>query len=125
MTALYMLVSGSCAILAGVSLTWAPLGVTIALCLLWGMAIIADSAQFSACVIELAEPTQVGTALTLQLGIGYLLSALTIYLVPVLVSAVSYTWAFAVVAPGPLVGAVLMLYLSTTPRGRAMNHGKG
>ena len=55
--------------------------------LLWGFFVVADSAQFSAMVAELAPPHAVGTALTLQTSLGFLLTMVTIQLVPVLVDA--------------------------------------
>ena len=72
--------------------------------LVWGFFVVADSAQFSAMVTELAPPHAVGTALTLQTSLGFLLTMVTIQLVPVLVDAVGWRLAFPVLALGPAAG---------------------
>ena len=79
-----MLVSGCCCVGAGMLYGgWPP--ALLLLCLVWGFAIVADSAQFSASITELADPAYVGTALTLQTCVGFLLTLFTIRLVPVFV----------------------------------------
>ncbi|NGM20118.1 MFS transporter [Roseomonas stagni] len=108
--ALAMLVSGACALLAGPATALGP-AVVLALALVWGFAVVADSAQFSACVVTLSPPDYVGTMLTVQTSLGFLLTALTIFLVPAAVGWLGWDWAFAVLAPGPLLGAVAMLKL--------------
>jgi len=70
----------------------------------WGFFVVADSAQFSTLVTELAPRHAVGTALTLQTSLGFLLTMVTIQLVPLLADLVTWRWAFAVLALGPLVG---------------------
>ena len=72
--------------------------------LLWGFFVVADSAQFSAMVTEAAPPHAVGTALTLQTSLGFLLTMVTIQLVPVLADAVGWRLAFVVLALGPAAG---------------------
>ncbi len=71
---------------------------------LWGFFVVADSAQFSAMVTEVAPRHAVGTALTLQTSLGFLLTLATIQLVPVLAASVGWAWAFAVLALGPGLG---------------------
>jgi len=83
--------------------------------LIWGVAIVADSAQFSAAVSELAEESYVGTALTLQTAIGFLLTTISIQLIPVVVDIVGWRWAFAPLAIGPAVGTLSMLRLRRLP----------
>jgi MFS family permease len=83
--------------------------------LIWGVAIVADSAQFSAAVSELAEESYVGTALTLQTAIGFLLTTISIQLVPIVVDAVGWQWAFAPLAIGPAVGIASMVRLRRLP----------
>jgi len=78
--------------------------IVVPLVMFWGMAVIADSAQFSALVTELAPGHAVGTALTLQTSLGFLLTAVTIQLVPIMVSAIGWRWAFAMLAAGPMFG---------------------
>ncbi len=83
LTALAMLLSGSCALVIGL-LRDAPLPVLLGVALVWGFWVVADSAQFSTVVTEVADQRYVGTALTLQLAVGFTLTVVTIYLVPVL-----------------------------------------
>jgi hypothetical protein len=72
------------------------------------MAVIADSAQFSALVTEEAPPHAVGTALTLQLSLGFLLTTVTIQLVPWIAGRSGWQWAFPVLALGPAAGIAAM-----------------
>jgi MFS family permease len=105
--ALCMLVSGTCAVLIGPG---AGLGaaVVLAIALVWGFAVVADSAQFSACIVQLSPPDYVGTMLTVQTSLGFLLTAVTIGLVPAAVGWLGWDWAFLVLAPGPFLGAWAM-----------------
>lgn len=82
-----------------------------ALVVVWGFSVIADSAQFSAAVSELADPQYVGTALTLQMGIGFSITMVTIWLVGAIESHAGWRPAFAILAAGPLVGVPAMLAL--------------
>ena len=86
----------------------APSPLVLALGLLWGFWVVADSAQFSTIVTEVAARDYVGTALTVQLAIGFVLTVFTIFLVPVVRDTAGWGWAFALLAPGPIVGAVAM-----------------
>jgi MFS family permease len=72
--------------------------------LAWGFFVVADSAQFSAMVTELAPAHAVGTALTLQTSLGFLLTMVTIQLVPLLVDAAGWRLAFPILALGPAAG---------------------
>ena len=83
----------------------------IALSLIWGVAIIADSAQFSASVAELSERSLVGTMLTMQTCLGFLLTLVSIQLVPLAVGWVGWQHAFAFLAIGPLLGILAMARL--------------
>jgi len=122
-TAAAMALSGACAVAIGLL---APLGaaVVLAVGLVWGVAVIADSAQFSTIVTELADPAYVGTALALQLAIGFTLTAATIWLVPLVEAAVGWRWAFAILAPGPALGIVAMLRLRAAPEAAAVAGGR-
>jgi MFS family permease len=95
--------SGSCAIAIGF-VFGDSFWIITPLAWLWGMAVIADSAQFSTLVTQSVPPHAVGTALTLQTSLGFLLTMVTIQLVPELVSRVGWQWAFAVLAIGPALG---------------------
>ena len=102
-----MAASGACALAIG-WLAAAPLPLVVAVGLLWGFAVVADSAQFSAVVTEVAPPHAVGTALTLQTALGFLLTTVTISAVPHLRAAGGWPLAFGVLAAGPALGIVAM-----------------
>jgi MFS family permease len=107
---LSLLCSGTAAVIVAL-LHAAPLGVMIAVCLFWGFWVVADSAQFSALVTEHADSCLVGSTLSLQLASGYLTTIVTLWLVPTLADAVSWTAAMTVLAAGPAVGLVAMVKL--------------
>ena len=109
-TAGMMAASGACAVLIGLLLE-APAWLVLLVGLVWGFTVVADSAQFSTLVTEHADQAYVGTALTMQLAVGFTLSVATIWLLPVFVDAVGWRWAFAFLAPGPALGVVSMLRL--------------
>ncbi len=123
-TALSMIVSGACCLAAGL-LFGGPVTLLTPFCLLWGFTIVADSAQFSACVTELAEQDYVGTALTLQTAIGFLLTTVTIQLVPVWEAWMGWRWAMAPLVFGPLLGTAAMLRLRRLPEARKLAGGRG
>jgi MFS family permease len=116
-----MAISGCCALLAG--LFFDHPGWLLALCLVWGFAVVADSAQFSAAVSELTDQRYVGTALTLQTSLGFLLTVLTIHLVPPLVAWWGWEKAFLVLAAGPAVGIWAMWRLRKMPEAFKMASG--
>lgn len=123
-TALMMAVSGTCALLIGF-LLGAPAWVVLIVGLVWGFTVVADSAQFSTMVTELADQAYVGTALTLQLAVGFTLTVATIWLVPLLVNAFGWGWAFALLAPGPALGVLAMLRLISLPEASRIAGGRG
>ncbi len=123
-TMVAMAVSGSCAL--GVGLLYgADWRLTTVLCLVWGVAVVADSAQFSSSVIELSDRAHVGTMLTTQTCVGFLLTLVTIHLVPLLVEAVGWRWAFAALAPGPFLGVAAMAVLRYRPEAARLAGGRG
>lgn len=98
-----MAVSGICALLIGLTfgrLFW----VVAAVAIVWGFFVVADSAQFSALVTEAVPPHAVGTALTLQTSLGFLLTMVSIQLIPPAEAAFGWRWAFAILALGPVFG---------------------
>ena len=107
--------SGSSALLVGL-VYGLSFWVVVPLVMFWGMAVIADSAQFSALLTELAPGHAVGTALTLQTSLGFLLTTVTIQLVPVVVNAIGWRWAFAMLAAGPIAGIAAMARLRRVRR---------
>lgn len=114
LTILSLLTSGGCALVAGL-LFGAPPALVVALCLLWGFAVVADSAQFSSSVMELADPALVGTMVTVQTCAGFLLTIVSIHLLPGVVAAAGWTAGFALLAVGPFLGALAMWRLRRHP----------
>jgi hypothetical protein len=119
-----MIVSGTACIGAGF-VFGGPLLVLVPFLLIWGFVIVADSAQFSAAVSELAEDSYVGSALTLQTAIGFLLTVGSIQVTPVIAGTVGWQWAFAPLVIGPFVGTVAMLWLRRLPEANALAGGRG
>jgi len=123
-TALMMAASAACAVLIGL-LFGAPSWVVLLVGLVWGFTAVADSPLFSTMVTELADQAYVGTAVALQLAIGFTLTVATIWLIPLLVEAVGWRWAFAVLAPGPVLGMIAMLRLKASPEAARIAGGRG
>ncbi|MEF8888100.1 MAG: MFS transporter [Haloarculaceae archaeon] len=123
-TSASMVVSGGACLGAGF-VFGAPPVVVVPFVLLWGFAVVADSAQFSAAVSELADDSYVGSALTLQTAVGFLLTLGSIQLTPLVAEWVGWQWAFAPLAVGPLVGTVAMLALRRRPEAKALAGGRG
>lgn len=126
LTVLAMLLSGGAALLLA-ALSWAGAGpaALLTVSVFWGFWIIADSAQFSTVVSEIADPAYTGTALTAQLALGFTLTALSIALVPVLAAAAGWPAVFAVLAAGPLLGAWAMTRLGRHPDAARIGGGRG
>ncbi len=120
LTSLAMVLSGAASLVIGATLG-APAWVPVAVGLAWGFWVVADSAQFSTIVTEVADQRYVGTALTLQLALGFSLTVVTIWLVPLVAEAASWRWAFVLLAPGPALGTWAMQrlrpLLSPSPTG--------
>ncbi len=122
-TSAAMAVSGACCLIAGFTFGRAAWPAT-AVCLVWGFAVVADSGQFSAGISELVPAERTGTALTLQTSLGFLLTLVTIRLVPTVERAVTWRWAFAFLAVGPAVGIWAMLRLRRLPAAVKMASGR-
>jgi MFS family permease len=119
-----MAVSGSCAAVIGLSFGAPPL-ITLAFGLVWGITVVADSAQFSVAITELGPPGTAGSALALQTAAGFLLTGVTITLVGLLSGPDALGWqlVFALLAAGPLVGIVAMGRLRARPEAARMANG--
>lgn len=107
-----MIVSGTCALIVG-HLLHAPLLLTGIVVLVWGFSVVADSAQFSAIVTEVAPKHAVGTALTLQTSLGFLLTAIAIPMTIAIHQRFGWAAAFSVLAVGPALGILSMLRLKS------------
>ena len=125
LTILAMAISGSCAVVIGFLFGAWPV-LLIALALVWGVTVVADSAQFSTAISELAPPGTAGSALTLQTASGFLLTAVTIWGVSLLDPADAGGWriAFALLALGPAVGIWAMWRLRQRPDATRMASGR-
>lgn len=107
-------VSGVCSATVGF-LFAGPAWPLVALCLVWGVAVVADSAQFSSSVMELSDPAHTGTMVTVQICAGFLLTLLALHLLPPLVDLVGWRYAFVFLVPGPIFGFVAMARLRAHP----------
>ena len=108
LTIISMFISAICSILIGFTFgqfIW----ITLIICIIWGMSVISDSAQFSAAVSEIAEVEYVGTALTFQMCIGFLITIFSINLIPIIQRIVGWEWVFTILAIGPILGIVFMV----------------
>lgn len=105
-----MTASGACA-----ATSWlifrAPAPVLAAFAVVWGIAVVADSAQLSALVAQYSPRDHVGTALTIQTCAGFLLTMASIRLIPIVAHAWGWQWAFLALAPGPVLGALALVGL--------------
>ena len=118
-----MAASGTCAAAMG-WLLGAPPALVIAVAVVWGITIIADSAQFSASIAELSDPESVGTMLTLQTCAGFLLTLVSIQLVAPVSDALGWTGAFKMLAIGPVLGCVAMARLRSSPDAARLAGGR-
>jgi MFS family permease len=123
-TALALAVSGACSLTMGLLFGGSP-WLLLAIGVIWGISVVADSAQFSTVVTEVADQAYVGTALTLQFAVGFTLTVATIWLVPLVREAAGWWPAFAMLAAGPALGIVAMLRLQRSPEAARIAGGRG
>jgi MFS family permease len=118
-----MTISGLCCVLVGFTLS-APFLVVALITWVWGFFVVADSAQFSAIVTEVAPSDSVGTALMLQTSLGFLLTMVTIQAVPLVVARIEWAGAFSLLALGPVAGitSIHRLVRLRHPGARAIDH---
>lgn len=114
--------SGACSLVIG--LYFDQPYIALAIAIVWGMTAIPDSPQYSSMITELAELVHVGTALTLQTAIGFLLTIISIRIVPVFVSIVGWSYGFTILAPGPLMGIISLYRLRKHPDSEKIAHGR-
>ena len=118
-----MSISGTCAVLVGFLFGGNPV-LLFALCSIWGVTVVADSAQFSASIAELSPPERIGTMLTVQTSMGFLTTLITIHLMPFAFEALSWRYAFWVLALGPLFGVWAMARLRQHPDAVKLANGR-
>ncbi|HSF85888.1 MAG TPA: MFS transporter [Acidimicrobiia bacterium] len=119
-----MVVSGTVALSSPLVFGAAP-WLVVAVFVVWGIAVVADSAQFSAMVTETADDATRGTALTVQVALGFLLTLVTIRGVPLIADAIGWRWAFPWLALGPLLGVAAMVRLRRSTVARQLAGGLG
>jgi MFS family permease len=118
-----MAISGSCCLVIGFMFGANPV-LLFLIAAIWGASVVADSAQFSSCVTELGDRRYIGTALTIQMCLGFLLTTISIELIPRAVNVVGWRYAFVILAPGPLFGVVAMLRLRSLPEAVKIAQGR-
>lgn len=111
LTILSLGISAGCSLIIGFTFGHA-FWLTMTVAVVWGMFVISDSAQFSAAVTEFAEPSYLGTALTFQMCIGFLITIFSINLIPVAQSVMGWKWVFTLLAIGPFLGIMSMYKFS-------------
>jgi len=121
-TSAAMIASGLCCLTIGLFYESSPV-ILITVSIIWGITVVADSAQFSACVTELGDPRYIGTALTLQTCIGFLLTTVSVRLIPILEGTLGWQYAFIALAPGPALGVISMLRLRSLPESTRIAQG--
>jgi MFS family permease len=122
-TMVAMALSAACAATIGLTFGGPP-ALTLLVAIVWGVTVIADSAQFSTAITELSPPAYVGTALTTQTCVGFALTMVSIWLVPVVVGHVGWRWAFASLAIGPALGVLAMARLRALPESKQLAGGR-
>jgi MFS family permease len=122
-TIVAMAVSGTCAATVGFFFGGNP-WLLVAITVVWGISIVADSAQFSASIAELSDRSRVGTMLTLQTALGFTLTLVTIHLLPHWVDAIGWRYAFVPLSIGPAFGVLAMARLRAHPRSVALAQGR-
>jgi MFS family permease len=125
LTMVAMAISGSSALTIGLLFGASP-WLVLALGLVWGVSVVADSAQFSTAISELSPAGTAGSALALQTAIGFVLTGVTISMVGLLAPATGAAWsiAFALLAIGPFLGIVAMWRLRRLPEATQMAGGR-
>ena len=118
-----MAISGTCAATIGFLFGGNPAAL-VAVCIVWGITIVADSAQFSASIAELSDRARVGTMLTVQTALGFTLTLVTIQSMPYVVDAIGWRYAFLPLAVGPALGVWAMARLRAHPASAKLAGGR-
>ncbi|MHB1629282.1 MAG: MFS transporter [Bacilli bacterium] len=114
-----LLVSGAMSLVVGLTFR-RSVWLTLLIALIWGFSVIADSAQFSAAVTELCPASRQGSALTIQMAVGFLITIVSINLVGIAEPVLGWSHVFILLAVGPLVGIVAMMRLRSRPEASRM-----
>ncbi len=122
-TSIYLGISGTSAVLIGLTYGVMPY-ITVIVGIIWGITVIADSAQFSTAVTELSSDKIRGSALTFQMALGFLITVGSIYAIDILRTTVGWHWAFSFLSIGPLLGIISMMRLRYKNESSLMCNGK-
>eukprot|EP00933_Yihiella_yeosuensis_P080488 TRINITY_DN93921_c0_g1_i1.p1 TRINITY_DN93921_c0_g1~~TRINITY_DN93921_c0_g1_i1.p1 ORF type:complete len:460 (-),score=60.02 TRINITY_DN93921_c0_g1_i1:73-1452(-) len=114
-------ISGSCIAILGLLDDAGPLAIRVIIFAIWGMSATADSPQFSVLVTINADPELVGTAVTVQMLCGFLVTVLALWTVPHIGEILSWRWSFFSLAIGPIVGLIAMYLMKLTSKSQANN----
>ncbi len=98
--------------------------IALAIATFWGMMVIPDSPQYSSMITELVEPEYVGTALTLQTAIGFMLTVPSIRFIPLFARRVGWSFGFTILGLGPVIGIISMYRLRKHPDSRKIARGR-
>ena len=123
LTAGAMAISSFCAIFVGFLFGSDPWLLT-AFCFIWGVTIVADSAQFSSSITELAPPDRIGTMLTVQTSSGFVLTLIPVHIIPHIAERIGWQYTFCILALGPIIGVFCMLRLRQHPDAVKLANGK-
>jgi MFS family permease len=109
--AMYCLIVSGGAALASAALYGGSVWPMMAVLIVWGIAIVPDSALYSTLVADAAPPERAGSLLTLQTALGFLLTAMTVQIAPALAAGIGWAWVLAIMSLGPAVGIRAMQLL--------------
>jgi len=107
----FCLIASGGAALASAALYGGPAWLMMGVLIVWGIAIIPDSALYSTLVADAAPPERAGSLLTLQNALGFLLTAMTVQIAPALAAMIGWAWVLAIMSLGPAVGIRAMRLL--------------
>ncbi len=100
-------ISGACCVLSPLAFA-APAPVFLAFLLVWGVAVVGDSPQFSALNATHAPRELVGSALTIANCIGFAITIFSIQLLNAAAAWLPLQYLFILLTPGPVFGLLAM-----------------
>ena len=117
-----LVISGTSSLIIGFFLNNAFFGLVIAI--IWGLTVVPDSPQYSAMISELSDPTYIGTALAMQTAIGFAITNISIWLLPVMIDLLGWTFGFTFLVLGPITGIISLIKLRREPDSQNIAMGK-